>query len=117
MTFAMLILLFFLQNQGISGLKYQTISFVTMVCFQLFNALNSRSFSESFYSRLLRNKVLVYSIVGSFAVLSLFVYVPTLSEFMKIEMIRPFEFLLCILYSSSILVVEEIRKRFKLFIS
>lgn len=115
MTVAMLVLLFFLGQHGVDGLRYQTISFVTMVCFQLFNALNSRSFSESFYSRLLKNKILIYSVLASFVVLVLFVYIPSLSEFMKIEMISPFEFGLCIIYSSSILLVEEIRKRLRFF--
>ncbi len=117
MTISMLALLFFLQNQGVSHGKYLTISFVTMVCFQLFNALNCRSFSESFYTRILKNKALIYSILASFAILCLFLYVPLLSDFMKIEMISPIEFGLCLVYCSTVLVVEEIRKRFKILTS
>ncbi|MBI5223775.1 cation-transporting P-type ATPase [Candidatus Micrarchaeota archaeon] len=111
----MLILLFFLIQAGYSPSLYLTMSFVTMVLFQLLHSLNCRSTKEPFYKNLLSNPMLCLSILGGFIFLLLFLYVPSLSIYMHTVPLSISDFAICLLCSLTILVFEEVRKRVGLF--
>ena len=107
----MALLMLYLTSMAYSQEKYITISFFTMVCFQLFNALNCRSFSESFYKGLIKNKYLILSILLSFAILVASISIPALGSIMQTTALSPLEILLATGYAALILAVEETRKR------
>ncbi|MBI5228039.1 calcium-translocating P-type ATPase, PMCA-type [Candidatus Micrarchaeota archaeon] len=115
-TLAMLVMLQVMNMMNIGPEKYLTISFFTLVSFQLFNALNCRSRDRGFYENLFGNKILLLSIGGSFAILLLFIFVPALEEFMHTVPLTAYEITVSLVYAASILVVEEIRKKLKLFL-
>lgn len=93
------------------GIKYaQTMAFSSLVMFQMFNALNSRTnkslFSISFFS----NKNLLYAISISIILQLLVVYL--WNGFFNVVSLNVIDWLYIILVSSSILFFVEIRKYF-----
>ncbi|MCX8166898.1 MAG: cation-transporting P-type ATPase [Candidatus Micrarchaeota archaeon] len=90
--------------------EYVTFGFVLMVCLQLFNALNCRSYEDSAFKNLNKNKYLLASILVSFIVLLLFIYVEFLNEFLNTTPLKIEYLVSAIIIASSVLIVEELRK-------
>ncbi len=96
--------------------KALAMSFNSIVFFQLWNALNSRSMKSHFYERLLENKFLVYTLIFMFALQALIIYTPIGQEFFDIVALPPAELLLLLITTSSIVVLDEIRKMLKIWV-
>ncbi len=94
------------------GLEYaRTASLTTVVFFQLFNLLNSRSHSRSIFQiNLLGNHALIGTLLLSTALQLAAVYMPLLMVFLQTTPISTANMLLCIGVAGSILVVDELRK-------
>lgn len=91
--------------------KARTVSVTTMVFFQFFQTLNSRSEWESIF-RIdpISNPFLFYSLITAvFAQLS-FIYTPILQWIFKTSPISPFEWIEILLVSTTIILVVEIDK-------
>jgi Ca2+-transporting ATPase len=116
MTLLMIIFYIALEKYGVSNEKYLSMSFVTMVCFQLFNALNCRSFERNFYEGLSKNKLLIVSLGISFTALIATINVPFLESFMQTTTLTFVETSVCILYASLILIIEQARKKLGIFL-
>ncbi|MEM2135413.1 MAG: HAD-IC family P-type ATPase [Candidatus Jordarchaeaceae archaeon] len=108
---------FSLQSLGLSYIwrgyeEPRTMAFATIIFFQLFNALNIRSRENSIFKiGLLKNK---YFAVGFFFSLILnfsIVYVPFFHQLFEITPLNIYDWLIVFLVSSSILIIEEIRKK------
>ncbi|MEM3564472.1 MAG: HAD-IC family P-type ATPase [Candidatus Jordarchaeaceae archaeon] len=96
----------------------RTMTFYTLVFFQLYNALNMRSQEYSLFKiGLLSNKYLFAAFIASFVLNISIAYVPFFQELFQIMPLPLNDWVMVLLVSSSILVVEEIRKFFapKLF--
>ncbi|MGQ9723527.1 MAG: cation-translocating P-type ATPase, partial [Candidatus Jordarchaeum sp.] len=108
---------FFLSSWGFGVIfegyrEPRTMAFTTLIFFQLFNALNIRSREYSIFKiGLLSNKYfavgLAISIILNFSI----IYVPFFQELFQIVPLDPYHWLIVVLVSSSIFVIEEIRKR------
>ena len=85
--------------------KAITIAFTVFVLYQLFNALNYRSSSNT------RNTMLILSLIGSFILQVLVIYVPFLQAIFKTCAIGPFDWILVILVSVIILVTDKITNK------
>ena len=111
-----LVYLLTVQSMGLSVLfrgydEPRTMAFFTIVFFQLFNALNARSrefslFRIGFFS----NKYLSIGLAFSFALNISIVYVPFFQQLFGIVPLPLYDWILVLLVSSSVLIVEEIRK-------
>jgi Ca2+-transporting ATPase len=89
----------------------RTMAFCTIVFFQLFNAMNARSREYSIFKiGFFRNKYLVIGIIASFILNISIIYVPIFQQLFEITPITPYDWLVVFLVSSSVLVIEEIRK-------
>ena len=89
----------------------RTIAFVTMAMFQVFNALNCRSRTKSIFKvGILTNKYLVVAIAASFALNFLATTVPFMQTALGTVALSFHEWVAVLLVSSSILVVDEVRK-------
>ena len=85
--------------------KAITVAFTVFVLYQLFNALNYRSSSKD------RNITLWLSLVGSFILQVLVIYVPFLQTIFKTCAIGLFDWILIIIISAIILVTDKIANR------
>ena len=85
--------------------KAITVAFTVFVLYQLFNALNYRSSSK------LRNTMLWLSLIGSFVLQVLVIYVPFLQTIFKTCAIGVFDWILIIIVSAMILVTDKIANR------
>ena len=94
-------------NNGIGDVKTKaiTIAFTVFVLYQLFNALNYRSSSK------LRNTMLWLSLIGSFILQLLVIYVPFLQAIFKTCAIGLIDWILIIIVSAIILVTDKIANR------
>ncbi|MEM3609876.1 MAG: cation-transporting P-type ATPase [Candidatus Aenigmatarchaeota archaeon] len=111
MTGITLLTLTMVNSMGIFDNKeYVTFSFVLLVCFQLFNAFNCRSFEDSAFKNLTKNKTLLISVFLTFLILLLLIYVQELNDFVNTTPISTEYLIIAILISSIILIFEEIRK-------
>ena len=86
--------------------KAITVAFTVFVLYQLFNALNFRSSSKD------RNIMLWLSLLGSFILQVLVIYVPFLQTIFKTCSIGLFDWILIIIVSALILVTDKIANRF-----
>ena len=95
-------------NNGVGDVKTKaiTIAFTVFVLYQLFNALNYRSSSKT------RNTVLWLSLIGSFILQVLVIYVPFLQTIFKTCAIGLFDWALIIIVAAIILVTDKIANRF-----
>ena len=95
-------------NNGVGDVKTKaiTIAFTVFVLYQLFNALNYRSRSKD------RNIALWLSLVGSFILQILVIYVPFLQTIFKTCAIGLIDWILIIIISAIILVTDKIANRF-----
>lgn len=102
----------FIMGYNSGGLqKAQTLAFTTIAMFQVFNALNCRSRTTSVFKLgLTTNKYLLGGIVASFSLQVLATLLPPLRTALGTIALSPFDWVLIILVSSSVLVADEIRK-------
>ena len=94
-------------NNGVGDVKTKaiTIAFTVFVLYQLFNALNYRSSSKT------RNTILWLSLIGSFILQVLVIYVPFLQAIFKTCAIGLFDWVLIIIVAAIILVTDKIANR------
>ena len=94
-------------NNGVGDVKTKaiTIAFTVFVLYQLFNALNYRSSSKT------RNTMLWLSLIGSFILQVLVIYVPFLQTIFKTCAIGLIDWILIIIVSAIILVTDKIANR------
>lgn len=85
--------------------KAITVAFTVFVLYQLFNALNYRSSSK------MRNTMLWLSLIGSFILQVLVIYVPFLQPIFKTCPIGLIDWILIIIVSAMILITDKISNR------
>ena len=85
--------------------KAITVAFTVFVLYQLFNALNYRSSSH------IKNAMLWISLIGSFILQVLVIYVPFLQTIFKTCSIGLFDWILIIIVSGLILVTDKITNK------
>ena len=107
MTIGTLGLFIYELNNGGADVKTKaiTIAFTVFVLYQLFNALNYRSSSK------IRNTMLWLSLLGSFILQVLVIYVPFLQTIFKTCAIGLFDWILIIIVSAIILVTDKISNK------
>ena len=88
----------------------QTMTFTTLMLFQLFNVFNARSDEESALRGLLKNRWLLGAIALSILLQLAVVYVPFLQQAFSTEKLSGFDWLRCTLVASSVLWLREIQK-------
>jgi len=94
-------------------IKSSTFAFAILVLIQMFNAYNSRSDHQSVFNLgLFSNLYLIGAVIISFVTVYIFVEVPFFQEWLGTTEFTWYEWLIIIAASSSILIVEEIRKIF-----
>lgn len=95
-----------LRNGGVDvKTKAITVAFTVFVLYQLFNALNYRSSSK------MRNTMLWLSLIGSFILQVLVIYVPFLQPIFKTCPIGLIDWILIIIVSAMILITDKISNR------
>ena len=94
-------------NNGVGDVKTKaiTIAFTVFVLYQLFNALNYRSSSKT------RTTMLWLSLIGSFILQVLVIYVPFLQTIFKTCAIGLIDWILIIIVSAIILVTDKIANK------
>ncbi|MBU1445906.1 cation-translocating P-type ATPase [Patescibacteria group bacterium] len=93
--------------------KSSTFAFAILVLIQMFNAYNSRSEHQSVFKLgLFSNLYLVGAIIISLGTMYIFVEVPFFQDWLGTTALTWLEWLVIIFASTSILLVEEIRKIF-----
>lgn len=94
--------------------KARTMTFTTLVMFELFNMFNCRSLRySSLKIGLFSNKRLIVLVFIALLLQIIVVQTPLLSSVFKIVPLNCFEWLICVLVGSSILILGEIRKSIK----
>ncbi|MEH2520998.1 Ca2+-transporting ATPase [Bradyrhizobium sp. AZCC 1610] len=97
--------------EGTGTMRYgQTMTFTTLMMFQLFNALNARSDEESAFCGLFRNRWLWAAIALSLFLHAAVVYVPFLQEAFSTSGLDVGDWLLCAAVASSVLWLRELSK-------
>jgi Ca2+-transporting ATPase len=97
--------------EGSGSLRYgQTMAFTTLMLFQMFNVLNSRSDERSAFQGLLHN-VWLWGALGLSIVLQVAViYVPFLQNAFSTVSLRLSDWLRCVAVASSVLWLRELGK-------
>eukprot|EP00002_Diphylleia_rotans_P003043 TRINITY_DN1202_c0_g2_i2.p1 TRINITY_DN1202_c0_g2~~TRINITY_DN1202_c0_g2_i2.p1 ORF type:complete len:139 (-),score=21.24 TRINITY_DN1202_c0_g2_i2:309-725(-) len=91
--------------------KAMTLSFTTFVFFQMFNALNCRSFDRSVFTLgWTSNKPLLWSISAVVLMQFCLIYVPMFQYIFSTWPLKISDLLRVLVVSSTILVFEEVRK-------
>ncbi|WP_082656232.1 cation-translocating P-type ATPase [Bradyrhizobium valentinum] len=97
--------------EGTGTMRYaQTMTFTTLMMFQLFNALNARSDEESAFRGLFRNRWLWAAIALSLFLHAAVVYVPFLQEAFSTTGLDAGDWFLCAAVASSVLWLRELSK-------
>ena len=97
--------------EGTGTMRYgQTMTFTTLMMFQLFNALNARSDEESAFCGLFRNRWLWAAIALSLFLHAAVVYVPFLQEAFSTSGLDAGDWILCAAVASSVLWLRELSK-------
>lgn len=113
MALGSLIIFFLYTPQG--SRKAKTLTFLTMVLFQMFNAWNLRSHKKSVFSlNFFANKILLFVSILILILFGLIIYLPPLQNLFETTAISLNEWLLCIGISSLIILWEELRKFFSI---
>jgi Ca2+-transporting ATPase len=96
---------------GTGDLPYaQTMAFTTLMLFQMFNVLNSRSDERSAFVQLFTNRWLWAAIGGSIALQALVVYAPFLQRAFGTIALTATDWVICIAVASSVLWLREASK-------
>ena len=97
--------------EGSGTLRYaQTMSFTTLMLFQMFNVVNARSDEQSAFTHLFTNVWLWAAIGGSLALQVLVVYVPFLQNAFGTVPLSARDWLFCVAVASSVLWLREANK-------
>src|SRR5215208_7874527 len=97
--------------EGTGTMRYgQTMTFTTLMMFQLFNALNARSDEESAFRGLFRNRWLWAAIALSLFLHAAVVYVPFLQEAFSTTDLDAGDWFPCAAVASSVLWLRELSK-------
>ena len=97
--------------EGSGSLRYaQTMTFTTLMLFQIFNVVNARSDEQSAFVRLFTNRWLWASIAGSVALQGLVVYVPFLQRAFGTVPLSAADWLFSVGVASSVLWLREASK-------
>ena len=97
--------------EGSGSLRYaQTMTFTTLMLFQIFNVVNARSDEQSAFVHLFTNPWLWASIVGSVALQGLVVYVPFLQRAFGTVPLSAADWLFSVGVASSVLWLREASK-------
>lgn len=95
-------------------LKAQTMAFVTMAMFQVFNAFNCRSRSKSILQLgVLSNKYLLYAVIVSITLQVCATYLPFFNLLLGTTPLSIIDWCLIIVITSSVFIGDEIRKLLK----
>ncbi|RMG64989.1 MAG: cation-translocating P-type ATPase [Chloroflexi bacterium] len=96
---------------GTGDLVYaRTMSFTTLVLFQLFNVFNARSDRESAFHGLFRNPWLLLAVAISLILQALVVHVPFLQRAFGTVGLSPGDWLVCVATASSVIWARELFK-------
>ncbi len=96
---------------GAGNLRYaQTMSFTTLMLFQIFNVVNARSDERSAFARLFSNLWLWTAIAGSLALQVLVVHVPVLQRAFGTTALSARDWAFCLAVASSVLWLREASK-------
>jgi Ca2+-transporting ATPase len=96
---------------GRGDLRYaQTMTFTTLMMFQMFNVLNARSDVQSAFVHLLTNRWLWVSLGGSVALQVLVVHVPFLQRAFGTTALSASDWAFCVAVASSVLWLREVSK-------
>ncbi len=99
--------------EGSGTLRYaQTMSFTTLMLFQMFNVVNARSDDHSAFTHLFTNAWLWAAIVGSVVLQVLVVYVPFLQNAFGTVALSAQDWLFCVSVASAVLWLREATKLF-----
>lgn len=91
--------------------KATTMAFFSLIMFQMVNAFNAKTKTESLLKiNPLGNKYLVAAVAVSIAMMMAFSYIPFLNVILHTAPLSAADWLLIVAVSSTILIVEEIRK-------
>ncbi|HKH73620.1 MAG TPA: cation-translocating P-type ATPase [Vicinamibacterales bacterium] len=97
--------------EGSGRLSYaQTMSFTTLMLFQIFNVVNARSDEHSAFTHLFTNKWLWAALGGSLVLQGLVVYVRFLQNAFGTVALSGGDWLLCVAVASSVLWLREANK-------
>jgi len=102
---------------GAGSLRHaQTMTFTTLMLFQLFNVFNARSDEDSALPALLDNRWLLAAIALSLLLQLAVVYTPFLQRAFSTEPLTGPDWLRCVLVASSVLWLREIQKAVRRFV-
>jgi Ca2+-transporting ATPase len=97
--------------EGTGDMHYaQTMTFTTLMLFQMFNIFNSRSDEQSAFIGLFRNRWLWLAVAGSLALQVAVIYMPPLQQAFSTVSLTAKDWLFCTGVASSVLWLVEIRK-------
>jgi len=97
--------------EGSGDMRYaQTMTFTTLMLFQIFNVLNARSDERSAFADLFANVWLWGAIAASLALQALVVYVPLLQRAFGTIGLTGRDWVFCIAVASSVLWLREASK-------
>jgi Ca2+-transporting ATPase len=97
--------------RGAGDLAYgQTMTFTTLVFFQLFNVFNARSDERSAFHRMFANRWLLGAVGAALALQLLVVYLPALQRAFGTVPLAPLDWLKCAIPASMVLWIREATK-------
>ncbi|OIO21396.1 hypothetical protein AUJ17_02920 [Candidatus Micrarchaeota archaeon CG1_02_47_40] len=100
---------YYLQNEPV---KAGTVAFTTFVAFQLANALNCKSRSQSIFGNLLSNKYLFLAIIISISLQLAMIYLSFFQQYFQTVSLSLSDWTVIVGAAALILVFEEIKKKF-----
>ncbi len=101
--------LFFWALQKNGYIYATTIAFTSLVIFEMFNAINSKSEDKSSILRLFTNKWLLLAITSSIILQVMVIYTPLSSAFHTVQL-NFMDWVIIIAVASSVLILDELRK-------
>jgi Ca2+-transporting ATPase len=111
MMFGTLFMFSLAWNRDQNLIRAQTIAFITMAMFQVFNSLNCRSRKKSIFELgIFSNKYLFAAITISVLLQIAATTLPFFNQTLGTVSLTPFDWLLIILVSSTVFIGDEIRK-------
>jgi Ca2+-transporting ATPase len=100
---------YFYLPQGVEMAR--TVSFTALVIFQLWNSLNCRSETRSFFSiDILTNRYLMLAIAVSFLLQGVILYIPFFEGLFRLIALSAYDWLAVLAVTSSVLIIIEVRK-------
>lgn len=97
--------------EGSGSMRYaQTMTFTTLILFQLFNVFNARSDERSAFRGLFKNHWLWGAILLSLALQAAVIYIPFLQQAFSTVSLSPGDWLRCMAVASSVLWLRELSK-------